>query len=411
MEGQALAVASRIHPAASGRRSGRASLPVPLLASFRNWRIFQVQQEYRYGPEAVTNIGSRLAGVLVLLLACQLVRDARLLVISLVAEAAVAVVLSHLLVPRERVAAVDRSVRREAMRFGLPLMANGLGLAALKQLDQVIVANLFGLASLAEYALALNLAIMPSSILQQIGGRLALPFLLRAGHDAARAARAALIVVLATLAAAAAFAVPVGLLLDRLVPLVYGPHYRPSPAFAALAMLVTFVRFGRGGPNMILLQHGQTGRLTAGNLITGVGLIAGGLLALLWRRREAVLIGLLIGDLLSFLLFTGLLARHLRVGAVLRHGTVLAAAVTLAAAVLWHAGSAGWQARGLALAGSMLLIGLDALVIHRGIVRPFMGHRVPRAVPEMSAPAAHGRSGGGPLSVLPGQTQHPAHAP
>jgi len=358
---------------------------VPLVASFRNWRIVQIQQDYRYGPEAIANIGSRLAGVLVLLPAAALVRDARLMAISLVVEAAVAVVLSYLLAPRERVGAVDPGIRREALRFGLPLMANGLGLATIKQLDQVIVANLFGLASLAEYSLALNLAIMPTSILQQIGAKLAIPFLLRAGSDAAGSAEAALIVVLGTLVAAAAFTVPVGLALDHLVPVVYGPHYQVTAGFAALAMLVAFVRFSRGGPNMILLQHGRTARLTVGNLIAGAGLLVGFLLALAFRRRESVLIGILIGDLLSFLLLASQLARHLRVGAVLRHGAVLGAAVAFAAAVLWRDGGSNWRLRGLALAVSMLVIGIDAVVIYRGIALPFTDRRRARQAPQDGA--------------------------
>ena len=354
---------------------------VPLIASFRNWRIVQIQQDYRYGPEAIANIGSRLAGVAVLLPAAALVQDARLMAISLVVEAAVAVVLSYLLAARERVGAVNPAIRREALRFGLPLMANGLGLATLKQMDQVIVANLFGLASLAEYSLALNLAIMPTSILQQIGAKLAIPFLLRAGPDAAGSAQAAQIVVLGTLVAAAVFTIPVGLALDQLVPAVYGPHYQVTAGFAALAMLVAFVRFSRGGPNMILLQHGQTARLTVGNLIAGVGLLVGLLLALAFRRRESVLIGLLIGDLVSFLLFAGLLVRHLRVRAVLGHGAVLGAAVAFAATALWLGGGAGWWPRVLALAVSIPVIGIDAFVIYRRIVLPFAGRRRARQAP------------------------------
>ena len=76
---------------------------------------------------------------------------------------------------------------------------------------------------------------------------------------------------------------------------------------------------------------------------------------------------------MSFLLLAGLLVRHLRVGAVLGHGAVLGAAVAFAAAVLWLDGGSGWQSRGFALAASMLVIGIDAFIIYRGIVLPFTG--------------------------------------
>lgn len=365
---------------------------VPLISGFRSWHVVQMQRDYRYGAEAVMNIGSRIAGVVVLLPAYALVQDARLIVISLVVEAVVALVLSYALARRERVARVNPAIRREAMRFCLPLMANGVGLATLKQMDQVIVSNLFGLATLAEYSLALNLVMIPTSVLQRIGGKLAAPFLLRSSADGTAAPEASLIVVLSTMIMAGLVVVPAGLVLDWLVPTFYGPHYRVTPSFAALAMLVAFVRFTRGGLNGILLQHGRTTRLTGGNLIAGIGLLAGFLLALLFHTLDVVLIGVLIGELLSFLLLTFLLVRYLRVGAVLWHGVVLCGAVAFAAAMLWLDGAAGWQARGLAMAGSFLVMGIDTLVIYRSVVLPFMGDRAPSALPA-SMPAASLGSG------------------
>ena len=58
---------------------------------------------------------------------------------------------------------VDASMRKAVFRWGIPLMINGVGLMAMKQLDQVIVANLFDLKTLALYALVINLAITPTA--------------------------------------------------------------------------------------------------------------------------------------------------------------------------------------------------------------------------------------------------------
>ena len=355
---------------------------VPLIASFRNWSVVQVQLDYRYGPEAISNLGGRLAGMAALLGACTLVHDARLILINLAVEAAVSVLLSYVLAPRQRVAVIDPALRREAMRFGLPLMVNGIGLITMKQFDQVMVANLFGLSGLAEYSLSLNLAIIPTSVMQQIGGRIALPFVLKSGPSPERSAQAARIVVLGTMLAAALLAIPIGLVLDRVVPLVYGAHYQVTTGFAALAMLTAFIRFCRGGPNMILLQHSRTGRLTMGNMIAGIGLLIGLALALEFRNYESVLAGLVIGDLLSFILLTHLLRQHMAVAAVWRHGAVITAAVAVAAAVMWLDGDLGWLPRGLALLASLLVIGIDAWFIWKRIVRPYLQPQTQPLVPE-----------------------------
>ena len=169
---------------------------VPLIRSLKNWRIVQVQQDYRYGAEAVSNIGGHVAAVAAVMPAYALFHDERVMLVSLIVEAAVSVMLSYVLVPRERVAYVDPAIRRAALTFGLPLMANGVGLVVLKQLDQVIVANLFGLPIFALYSLVLNLAITPTSILQRVVWKIALPFLGKSRRDDAALSQASLIVIL-----------------------------------------------------------------------------------------------------------------------------------------------------------------------------------------------------------------------
>ena len=350
---------------------------VPLIRSLKNWRIVQVQQDYRYGAEAVSNIGGHVAAVAAVMPAYALFHDERVMLVSLIVEAAVSVMLSYVLVRRERVAYVDPALRRAALTFGLPLMANGVGLVVLKQLDQVIVANLFGLPTLALYSLVLNLAITPTSILQRVVWNIALPFLGKSRRDDAALSQASLIVILGMMVAAAAFAIPVGLALDWLAPVIYGPQYQVGAAFSALAMLAAFLRFSRGGPNMILLDHGQTGRLTVGNMIAAIGLLVGFVLGLMSHRLEAVLVGLVIGDLLSFILLLGLVGELLSMAAMLPHLVVLGSTVAVAAAGLWLERGAGWDARGVILATSMVVIGVDAAVIYLRIIAPFAGGRLP----------------------------------
>ena len=356
---------------------------VTLIRSLKNWRIVQLQQDYRYGPETIANIGGYVAAVIAVVPAYILFHDERVMMASLIVEAAVSVVLSYVLAPAERVPYVDPAIRKAALTFGLPLTVNGIGLTVLKQLDQVIVANLFGLPTLALYSLVLNLAIAPTSVMLRVGAKVSLPFLGKSRRDDATLSQASLIVILGMMVAAAAFAIPAGLALDRLAPLIYGTQYQLSAAFSALTMLAAFLRFSRGGPNLVLLKHGQTGRLTVGNMISAIGLLVGFLLGLVSRRLEGVLVGLVIGDLLSFILLLGLLGGLLPMAAMLRHLVVLGSTVAVAAGGLWLEQGAGWEARGIILTTSMLVIGVDAAVIYLRIIAPFAGGR-------LSAPSQDG---------------------
>lgn len=192
------------------------------------------------------------------------------------------------------------------------------------------------------------------------------------------------------LVAAAGIAIPIGLILGWIAPLVYGPRYQVSALFSILAMLVVLLRFGRAGPSMVLVNHGQTGRMTAGNLIASIGMLVGFLLEAVSQRLEGVLAGLVIGDLLSFVVTFGFLYRFLPMAAVLRHAVILGSIVTVAALGMWLEQDAGWMVRSGIAAAAMIGIGVDAVVIYSQMLTPFAERRLPapsRAVVQGGRPA------------------------
>jgi O-antigen/teichoic acid export membrane protein len=340
---------------------------VPPIFSLRNLSVVQIQQEFRYLPETISNVGGQVGAVIAAVLAAVWFRDERAMLASLMVEALVNVPLSYWLAPRRRVAAVDPMMRRAALTFGFPLLLNGIALMVLGVLDRVIVVNLFDLAALAKYSLAANLVIAPASILIGILGKLGMPLVARSRADQGASNSASLIVLLAVLLVGAAYAVPVALFLDRLVPLVYGAQYQVTPAFSALMGCVAFLRICRSGPNNILLIHSETARLTAGNTISSAGVLIGFLLAMRYRELEAILAGLAIGDALSLALLSALTSRHVRLRSAFRlHAPVAALTVGLVALARLAEGGLGTTLglQLLLLVAATLAIGLQAVAVH-----------------------------------------------
>jgi O-antigen/teichoic acid export membrane protein len=361
---------------------------VPLIRSFTNWRILQIQAEYRYAPQAIANVAAQLGAVIAVIPAVALFHDERAMLASLIIEAVVYVVLSHLLLPRYRVTSIDPAVRRAAFAFGLPLMVNGVGLLVLSQLDRIIVAHLFGLATLALYSLVLNLAIAPTSPLGQAITSLSLPLLGRSQADATQSRQASLIVCLALLVSGAAYAVGTGLFLDLLVPLIYGPHYVVPPAFRALVAVIAWLRIVRLGPNLILLAHSRTNRLTAGNIVAGCGLFIGFLLAIWSHRVETVVLGLLLSDLFSLIVLLALTRQHLPIAPLLRHTGLLALPVALGSLGPLAVSGAAIGIRGLMLLGAAFVIGLDIAIVFRRHLASFGAARDVRSEASTSRRAA-----------------------
>ena len=344
---------------------------VPLIVSFKNWRLDQIQQSYRYGPEAFVTLCAQCVGVVSVIPGFMLWHDYRLILLCLTSEAATYVVLSHLLVPHEPVAAVDRSVRRAALAYSLPLMVNGVCLMLIKQVDQVIVANLFDLATLAVYTLGLNLAVTPTSPLQVISQKIGLPLLSNARADPDALARASALAVLGMALLAAAYSLPIGLALGWVVPALYGQHYQITAAFAAFAMLCAFLRLCRGGPTMILLHRGATRALTAGNLAACVGAIAGLAAGVATRRIEGVMGGFALGDLASWLMYLFLIRRDVPLRSTLTHSIFLTLTMGLVAAASWGSAECGPAVR-----ISILLIGAGAILVDAVLIWCRHGRRL-----------------------------------
>jgi O-antigen/teichoic acid export membrane protein len=345
---------------------------VPLIGGFKNWRISQVQQDYRYGPDAIVNIGGQLAALLSAVAAVIWLRDERVVLVSLLAEVVTNVVLSHVVVPAEPVARVDPAIRRAAFLFGLPLMVNGVGLAAMKQFDQVIVVNFFDLQSLALYGLGLNLALAPASLLQIVAQKLGLPFLGNASADANATRLASLAAMIGFTGLGALYALGVGAMLDLAVPLIYGRQYVVSEAFCAMTMLLVFLRVCRAGPNLILLHQGRTRRLTIGNLAASVGLVASLSLAAVSGRIEGVIGGLVIGEVVSLGVLLVLIRRDIVMTTLLAHLCLLSSVTALGAGAFWLAGEPTLAQRAMIIALSCLVIGVDAAFAYRKVARPLV---------------------------------------
>jgi lipopolysaccharide exporter len=277
---------------------------------FRNWRVIQLQLDYKFGPQAASVAVAQVGALIAAIATAHWLRDERVMLISIIAESAVYVLASHIVAPSARSVAIEPRMRWIALHYGAPLMVNGVALWALNQLDRVIVINLFGSATLALYTLATGLAALPIAVLSLVGGSLALPYLERRRRELRPPLHSGPVnVMVGHFVAAAVYAIGIAVLLNRLVPLLYGSQYNISSTFALLLSFFVFFRMIRSGMNAILLANNGTLRLTVGNFVGGVGPLAGLAIAMVWHRVESVTLGLVIGDLFSSIALL-LLARH-----------------------------------------------------------------------------------------------------
>jgi O-antigen/teichoic acid export membrane protein len=345
---------------------------VTLIKSLKNWRAIQVQAEARYGPQTITNLGSNTAAVIAAALAAVWFRDARAMLVSLFAEAIVYVLLSYVSIARYRIVSLDMQMLKAALRYGLPLAANGFALLLLSQLDRIIVANILGLKTLALYALVWSLAIAPTAPLSYAIGSLSWPLLKRQYKNPSEMSYTCLGILLGYVIVAASYAICIGTLLDILVPLVFGSQYNVTSGVQATAAGTAFLRIFRTSPNVILLVQGMTGRLTLGNTAAVVGPLIGLGLAMWTLRLDAVMLGIIIGDLVSLILLLALIWDKLPRGAFLKHMLLLTLPVCLAAIVPYYSESFDWRVRiALLLMGAIVIL-WETMVLYQEYFRDFL---------------------------------------
>jgi O-antigen/teichoic acid export membrane protein len=276
---------------------------IPLIRSFYHLGVHQIQREYDYRPYALSIGISSLAALCVALLLVLWIPDHRIILVSLACETFLLVTLSHWLSPIRYECRAAANTAREVLQYGLPLTANGLALALISQADRILVAGTLGVETLAVYAVVVGLAQTPISPVFEIFGTLGMSMMVRskASPDKQLASFAWLMWLFSLLAFT--YAAFVGLTLDLLAPLIYGPHYAVPQTWRVFITLTVFLATYRGAHTVLLLTQGHTGKLAIANATVGLGVLAAALAIRVYPVPEAILAGKLFGDTISIAVF------------------------------------------------------------------------------------------------------------
>jgi O-antigen/teichoic acid export membrane protein len=284
--------------------SFRMAAVVAIIHGFAHFGLKQIQRNFNYGPEAIAQVTSSIAALGALFIVAVVFRDHRAILASLAVQASIYMMLSHVLArPRYRVI-LDKKTLRRALAFGLPLTVNGIGLAIMSQLDRVLVGYWFGVAQLASYTVMVSMSLVPATLIGSVISPPSFSFLLSEPSDpASRASRYDLLLACYSVVTGL-YACWIALTLDVVTPLVFGRAFAVSPSAHVLLVLIACLRIQRSGaPTTLLLANGQTKKLAALNLSSGLGFLAAAVGVMISPRLETMLLGIAMGDFISCIIF------------------------------------------------------------------------------------------------------------
>jgi O-antigen/teichoic acid export membrane protein len=339
---------------------------IPLLRSFEHLRLEQLQREHRFWPWAMASSTTYMIGLISVTCAAFILRDHRAVLWGLAAQAVALVVGTHLFARTPyRVSFTAAPVAR-AMRFGIPLMINGLALAALGQFDRLAVGCLLNVAALGKYGLAGMVFYVPSALLMRVMVAVLQPRLAAAWHRSPRLEFPNMFRrINAGVAAFAALAgAAVAIIGDPLVHMLFGDAYAVGDAFFAFFSIGIFMRFAKTLVNFGGMAMGRTMDLMWSNIPMALGL----LVTIVGLRLDPILevaaVGAMVGETIGAGAAFALMQRDLTVAGKQATAPFLLALPLPVLAALWVA--AAHPSPTVRIAGLALLtagVALGALVL------------------------------------------------
>jgi O-antigen/teichoic acid export membrane protein len=343
----------------------------PIMSSFAHLGIKQVQQQYQFVPETIAQIITQISAVAAAIVAAYFLRDHRAILASFFTEAVVYTIASQMLARTNYRLWPDRATLRAASNFGLPLVINGIGLAALSQFDRMLIGSWLGVQTLGAYAVILSLSTFPMNLIFRIFYPIAAAILLESKNTPLHETRPVLLLFISE-AVAVLYALSVALTLDWLTPIIFGPSFQVAQGVQLLLVVIVFLRVLRGSaPTMFLLVAGRTRELALLNLVSGIGILCAFWLLHYSLSLEAALFGQLIGDVLASVLMLYLSSmralpnRHL----LRTDGTMsLISLAIIVGTLVWNP-QPTWEARGIVFLGGLIGVAAQFAVgfyNHRG---------------------------------------------
>lgn len=290
---------------------------VPVLNALVHFDIYRMNRTMVFLPGILTGVVPAMASLAVIWPLAVWFGDWRVMLWSIIVQAVMAVLTSHLVAERPYRLLFDRQIMTQSFRFGWPLLANGVLLFLVFNGEKLIVGRELGMAELAIFSMGITLTLTPTLVMAKSLQSFFLPQLAAArqtteadtaakpasGQDFGFLARAT---IQAGILVGAVLVVAVLLFGDALVKVLLGAKYAElTPLLAGLAVMQA-ARVFKSGPSIVALASGHTENAPVANLVR-VALLpvawvvvqqGGGLVEVIWIAIAAEAIGFAVSLLL-----------------------------------------------------------------------------------------------------------------
>lgn len=276
---------------------------VPVANALTHFDVHRLNRSMVFWPVILTGAVPALLSVLAVWPLAYLYGDYRVMLYAIVVQAVVTALTSHLVARRPYRLLLDRAVMAQSLRFGWPLLANGVLLFAVFQGDKVIVGRVLGMEVLAIFAMGFTLTLTPTLVMAKSAQNFFLPQLSAVDRDspegAARFRSLAMVAMQAILLMALSLVVVVALFGDLIVQALLGDKYAALLPYLIWLAVMQAIRVAKAAPALAALAIGQTANAMIANGVRVLSLpvcwyvavVTGDLMIIIWTAIAGEVLG------------------------------------------------------------------------------------------------------------------------
>lgn len=240
---------------------------IPLLNGMVHFDIYRLQRHLNYIPAILTSTVPALLSVLLIWPLYMIFKDYRVMLGIILAQALASIIISHLFAQRRYHLALARDIMTHALRFGWPLLINGILIFFVFQGEKIIVGREVGLEALAIFSMGFTLTLLPAMLLTNSIQSVFLPLLSGNKDNKSEFQRLSMVTLQAHFALGALFVTGGVLLGPTLVHYLLGEKYTPLLGLFPWLVVLQAMRLMEGGSAIIALAAGRTGVSAVSNLV------------------------------------------------------------------------------------------------------------------------------------------------
>lgn len=240
---------------------------IPLMRAFVHFDMHRQNRKMNYLPSLFALSMAPLGSLLSVWPLSLMFDDYRIMLFAILTQNAVFLIVSHLIATRPYRLTLDRSLMAGSLRFGWPLLLNGVLMFAIFNAERMIVGRELGMAALGLFSIAFSLTMSPAMVMAKSGASFFLPQLSALAQERKAFCDMAMTTIQAYLLFGSILVVAVALLGGPFLHLALGEKYAASiPLLTWLAMMQG-LRVIKGGSATVALAQAHTGNAMVANLL------------------------------------------------------------------------------------------------------------------------------------------------